>query len=61
MHDPMEGAAYWKGYNDGMNGMPWTRVVHHRFAPGTRAFHKYLEGSADGLKARHLIKHEHRH
>jgi hypothetical protein len=58
--DPMEGSAYTEGYQCGMNSDPWTHV-RFRYAPGTRGFHKWLEGYSDGCKARHLIKHTHKH
>jgi ribosome modulation factor len=51
--DPMEGAAYSEGYTAGLGSKPWSTVP---YTPGTRSFHLYLEGHADGLKARILQK-----
>jgi len=51
MSDPMDDSKYWEGFNCGLSGDPWTRVP---YAPGSRHFHKWLEGHSDGLKARVL-------
>jgi hypothetical protein len=60
MYDKMDSGPYWEGYNCGMNSGPWTDV-QHKYPAGSRAFHKFLEGHADGMKARYLIKHSHSH
>ena len=56
--DPMDGKAYWEGYHAGMNKHPWSRVPYE---PGSRHFHKWIEGHGDGMKAHALVKHSQRH
>lgn len=57
MASNVESGFYWMGFASGFNGKSWTRVP---YAPGTRAYHQYLEGHSDGLKGRHLQRHGHR-
>jgi hypothetical protein len=47
----VESGFYWMGFSAGRNGARWNSVP---FAPGTRAFHQWLEGRNDGQKARIL-------
>lgn len=56
MASNVESGFYWMGFASGFNGEPWTAVTKRGFQPGTRAFHQFNEGSADGLKARYLAK-----
>ncbi len=54
MASNVESGFYWMGFAAGMNGKSWTRVP---YPPGTRAFHQFMEGHSDGLKARILEYH----
>lgn len=51
MASNVESGFYWMGYGAGVNGKSWESVP---FPPGTRAFHQFIEGNGDGLKARIL-------
>jgi hypothetical protein len=56
MASNVESGFYWMGFGAGMHGKRWDSVP---FPPGTRAFHQWLEGRADGLKAHILQKRGH--
>ena len=54
MASNVESGFYWMGFSAAMNGKSWESVP---FPPGTRAFHTFIEGHGDGLKARILQAH----
>lgn len=45
----MDNMQYRQGYDTAMLGLGWD---WNPYEPGTREFHKFMEGHGDGMKAR---------